>query len=214
MPAEIPVIWFKSNNDPQSSFASSLWITLHTQIYNYTHASNYIMRINNINSALTYDEHYGFLMDNKTLFTLSSMINRNLRRMKIKEFSFSLSEDNDIRKAINYMEKGRPVVIGIPYKFLAPLVKYNVINNDIPESIIYYLTCFVYEGRIILIPGFEGVELKTGIDDFYSRSKDQLKDIGIDEFIEYCEKIESKIKIVYANVLARNGEELRSLNEY
>lgn len=214
MPPELPVIWFKSNKDPQASFAASLWITMHTQIYNYTHANNYIMRINNINSILSFNEYFGFLADNTTLSGMSAILNRNLRKMKIKEFYFSLSEDNDIGKAINYMEKGRPVVMGFPYKFIGPLVKYEVINNNIPENIMYYFTAFIYRDKILLIPGFEGVELKTGINDFYKRTGDKVKAMEIDEFTGYCEKLGSRIKIVYANVLARNGEELRSLNEY
>ncbi len=214
MPAQIPVIWFKSNKDPQTSFAGSLWIAIHTQIYNYTHVNDYIMRINNIVKALSYSDYFGFLMDSKTLSNLSALINKNLRKMKIKEFYFSLTEDNDVQKAINYMEKGRPLVIGIPYYSIDPFVKYGVVNNNIPENIKYYLTAFNYGDQILLIPSFQGVELKTGLDDFYNSNSEVVQTMGIEEFVGHCGKIKNGIEVIYANVLAKNGEEVRSLNEY
>jgi hypothetical protein len=213
MLTENPLIWFKGEPDPQDSLAGSLWITIHSQIYNYVHITEYILRINKIKKELSYMEYMGFIIDNNALLSLSSQINRNLRKLKIKNFYFSIFEDNDISKAINYMEKGRPLVIGIPYKYVAPFIKYRVFNNKIPENILYYLVAFYYNGSILLIPGFEGIELKTKINDFYERNKDIIMAMEINVFMEEIEKIKD-IQIIYASVLSKNGEEVRSLNEY
>ena len=38
--------------------------------------------------------------------------------------------------------------------------------------------------------------------------------MGIEEFVSHCGKIKNGIEVIYANMLAKNGEEVRSLNEY
>ncbi|WP_337860429.1 hypothetical protein [Ferroplasma sp.] len=214
MLTDSPMIWFKGNSDPQESLAGSIWIVIHSQIYNYVRLNEYILRQNKIKSALSYMDYIGFIIDKETLSSLSSMINSNLRRLKIKNFYFSLMEDNDPVKAINYMEKGRPLVIGIPYNSIKSFVKYRVFKDEIPENIRYYLTIFVYNDKVLLIPGFEGVELKTTIVDFYEKNKDVIMAMEINSFMEEIEKIKNKVKIIYASVLSKTGEELRSLNEY
>jgi hypothetical protein len=214
MQSDSPIIWFKSNPDPQQSFAASLWIVAHSQIYNYTHINNYIVRINKINTELSYKDYFGYLMEDKTLDNISSFLNKNLRKLKIKEFYFSLFEDNDPQKAINYMEKGRPLIMGVPYQFVQPLVKYKVVNSIMPGNILYYVTAVIKESDILFIPGVEGVELKSGIEDIYNRFASVIGRMPIDEFLSYYEKSRENFRMVYVNVLTRTGDEVRSLNEY
>ncbi|WMT51473.1 MAG: hypothetical protein RE471_01000 [Ferroplasma sp.] len=214
MQSNIPVIWFKSYPDPQASFAGSLWIAIHTQIYNYMHISNYIIRINKINSIISYKDYFGFLVEDSTLDRISSAVNRNLRKLKNSEFKLLLSEDGDPQRAINYMEKGRVIVIGIPAGDINRFTGYNTINEGTPSSIIYYLVAAIDGDRVYFIPGMDGVEIKAGLKELYNEYSDTMVKMHVNEFVEYCETNRNAIKIIYASVLTKTGEEVRSLNEY
>lgn len=214
MQSNTPVIWFKSYPDPQASFSGSLWIAIHTQIYNYMHINNYIIRTNKINSIISYKDYLGFLVEDNTLDRISSAVNRNLKKFKNSEFKVLLSEDKDPQRAINYMEKGRVTVIGLPFGDIHRFTAYNTINEEIPSSIIYYLVAAMDGNYVYFIPGMDGVEIKTGLEELYNAYSHIMIKMHVNEFMEYCEANRNFIKIIYASVLTKTGEEVRSLNEY
>jgi hypothetical protein len=214
MQSNIPVIWFKSYPDPQASFAGSLWIAIHTQIYNYTHISNYIIRINKINSMISYKDYLGFLTGNNVLEAIPSTVNRNLKKLKHNEFRLLLSEDNDPQRAVGYMERDRVTVIGIPFSDIQRFTGYNVINTGISHDILYYLVAAIHGDYVYFIPGMEGVEIKARLDELYNMYSHIMVKMHINEFMNYCEANRKVIKIIYAGVLTKTGEEVRSLNEY
>lgn len=214
MQANTPVIWFKSYPDPQKSFASSLWIAIHTQIHNYTHINNYILRINKINSIISYKDYLGFLMETNTLERISSIVNRNLKKSKNREFRLLLYENKDPQRVVNYMEKGRVVVIGIPYSDVQKFTGYDIVSTGISYNILYYLVAVRQGDYIYTIPGMEGIELKAELQELYSEHSSVMVKMGVAEFMKYCEINMENIRIIYASVLTKTGEEVRSLNEY
>ncbi len=214
MESNTPVIWFKSYPDPQDSFAGSLWIAIHTQIYNYMHINDYIIRINKIDSLISYRDYLGFLEEDNALEKISSAVNRNLKKLKIQEFKFSLSMDNDPQKALAYMKKGRSLVIGIPYRDAGKFTGYNTINTGISGDIMYYMVAVNDGNDVYFIPGIEGVEVKTSIENLYDQYRHIIGRMEFDKFMDYCVANREIIKVVYASVLTRTGEEVRSLNEY
>ncbi len=214
MQANTPVIWFKSYPEPQASFAGSLWIAIHTQVYNYTHINNYIIRVNKIKNIISYMEYLGTIMESNTLERIASAVNRNMKKLKNPEFKLLVSEDNDSQRAVNYMEKGRLLVLGVPYSDVQKFTGYDIINTGIPKNITYYLVIAKQGDYIYTIPGMEGIELKTELQSLYSEHSSVMVKMQITEFIKYCEINRKNIRIIYASVITKTGEEVRSLNEY
>ncbi len=214
MQVNTPVIWFKSYPDPQKSFAGSLWIAIHTQILNYTHIDNYIVRVNKINSIISYKDYLGFLMETNILGRISAVVNRNMKKSKNYEFRLSLSEDKDPQRAINYMEKGRVVVFGIPYRDIQKFTGYDIVSTEISDNILYYLVAAKHDDYIYTIPGMAGIELKAELPKLYGEYSSVMVKMGVAEFMKYCEINMENIRIIYPSVITKTGEEVRSLNEY
>lgn len=209
----INLIWYKNEFNPEMSFSNSLWIAIHSQILEYINIDNYIIRINTINKIMNFKSNFGFIYNDLNMNKLSNYLNYSLKKMKITDFKIKIKCDNDISKAINYMEKNRFIIIGIPYYYIKKYVKYNLIN--VPENLINYFVAFNIDNDIILIPDINIEEQKTDIKSFCNKNNKYIIKINYEDLMSIYKNInENYKKILYVNIVNKNGMEIKSLSEF
>ncbi|MEM0140016.1 MAG: hypothetical protein QXZ44_05335 [Ferroplasma sp.] len=213
MHSKYPFIWFKNNLNPEFSLSNSIWIALHSNMYNYVQTDNYLIRHNKINKILEYSHYAGFIDSGANFKKLQSAINSGIRHLKIKEFSAAIIEDNDFQKAINYMENGRTVITGIPLKEIENFTNYKVAGYPFSNSTYYFATAML-DGKLIFIPEINTDEVKMPLDQFYSKFNEFIKSMDTAQFREKYAEIKSACQFLYISVLKGGNEEVRSLNEF
>ncbi len=209
----ISLIWYKNEFNPEMSFSNSLWVTIHSQILEYVNINDYIIRINVINKIINFKNNFGFICNDLTLNKLSNYLNYSLKKMKIN-FKIKINDDNDIIKAINYMKNNRFIIIGIPYYYIKKYVKYNLIIN-VPENLINYFVAFNIGNDIILIPDINIEEEKIDIKSFCNKNDKYIIKMNYEDLINIYKNInENHKKILYVNIVNKNGMEIKSLSEF
>lgn len=207
------LIWYRGKYDPEISFSGSLWVTLHSQILSYSDINDYIIRVNKINKIMEFRNSFGFVYTHSNLNTLSNYLNYSLKKMNIKNFKIQINENNDIIMAMNYIRNRRFLMIGIPYFHIKKYIKYNTVNP--PEDLIEYFVAFNMGDDIILVPSIYTDEVKMHILEFYNKNSEKLIKINYEDFTELYKNIDDEHKkIIYINVLNKNGMEIKSLREF
>ena len=104
-------------------------------------------------------------------------------------------------------------MIGIPYFHIKKYIKYNTVNP--PEDLIEYFVAFNMGDDIILVPSIYTDEVKMHILEFYNKNSEKLIKINYEDFTELYKNIDDEHKkIIYINVLNKNGMEIKSLREF